>query len=163
MHDHGSPKLPVFWGFKQLLTSLPCPCFTIHSRKLNNFVTEYYSQFLLHPIHSCERKILMGNFWWGILLSRLKHWKFSILCVRYLQSHNVPSGLIGERWIGFSQRDKSKRSRMHNNRTRSVFVDLNKAFDTVNRKLMWKILRCLGCPHHFIDINKSFHDDMEIC
>lgn len=42
-----------------------------------------------------------------------------------------------------------------------VFVDLIKAFDTVNRELMWKNLRCLSCPCHVIDIIQSFHD-MEI-
>jgi hypothetical protein len=31
-----------------------------------------------------------------------------------------------------------------------VFVDLTKAFDTVNRKAMWTILRKLGCPPNFI-------------
>ena len=41
-----------------------------------------------------------------------------------------------------------------------VFIDLSKAFDTVNRGALWKILIKLGCPQKFISILKLFHDDM---
>ncbi|XP_069984652.1 transposon TX1 uncharacterized 149 kDa protein [Penaeus vannamei] len=39
-----------------------------------------------------------------------------------------------------------------------VFVDLAKAFDTVNRTLLWEILRKFGCPPTFLAVLKSFHD-----
>jgi len=42
-----------------------------------------------------------------------------------------------------------------------VFIDLTKAFDTVNRKALWEILKKLGCPDKFISILKLFHDDMK--
>ena len=41
-----------------------------------------------------------------------------------------------------------------------VFVDLTKAFDTINRSALWKILGKLGCPYEFVEILKQFHHNM---
>ena len=41
-----------------------------------------------------------------------------------------------------------------------AFVDLTKAFDTVNRDLVWNILRKFGCPPTFIAILQQFHTGM---
>ncbi|PIK58516.1 hypothetical protein BSL78_04540 [Apostichopus japonicus] len=41
-----------------------------------------------------------------------------------------------------------------------VFVDFPKAFDTVDRVTLWKVLMEFGCPQHFINIIKGFHEDM---
>ena len=38
-----------------------------------------------------------------------------------------------------------------------AFVDLTKAFDTVNQDLLWNILRKFGCPPTFIAILQQFH------
>ena len=43
-----------------------------------------------------------------------------------------------------------------------VFFDLTKAFDSVNRETLWKILGKLGCPDHFFKLIRSFHDEMEV-
>ena len=40
-----------------------------------------------------------------------------------------------------------------------AFVDLTKAFDTVNRDLLWNILRKFGCPPTFIAM-LQFHTGM---
>lgn len=42
-----------------------------------------------------------------------------------------------------------------------VFVDLTNAFDTVNKKALWLILGKIGCPQHFVNLVKSFHENME--
>ena len=42
-----------------------------------------------------------------------------------------------------------------------VFVDLTKAFDTVNRDALWKVLGKLGCPPIFIHMLKELHRDMK--
>jgi hypothetical protein len=42
-----------------------------------------------------------------------------------------------------------------------VFVDLTKAFDTVNRDALWKILGKLGCPPRFVKMFKELHRDMK--
>ena len=41
-----------------------------------------------------------------------------------------------------------------------AFVDLTKAFDTVNRDLLWNILLKFGCPPTFIAILQQFHTGM---
>ena len=41
-----------------------------------------------------------------------------------------------------------------------TFVDLTKAFDTVSREGLWKIIAKFGCPAKFIAIVRQFHDGM---
>ena len=41
------------------------------------------------------------------------------------------------------------------------FIDLSKAFDTVNRSTLWKILLMLGCPERFICLIRSLHNGMK--
>ncbi|BHF82989.1 hypothetical protein SprV_0802613000 [Sparganum proliferum] len=42
----------------------------------------------------------------------------------------------------------------------STFVDLTKAFDTVNREGLWKIMQKFGCPERFIQMVRQLHDGM---
>ena len=42
-----------------------------------------------------------------------------------------------------------------------AFVDLTKAFDTVSRDGLWKIMAKLGCPPRFIAMVRQFHDRMQ--
>ena len=39
-----------------------------------------------------------------------------------------------------------------------TFVDLTKAFDTVNRESILKIMAKFGCPTKFIAMVRQFHD-----
>ena len=41
-----------------------------------------------------------------------------------------------------------------------VFVDLTKAFDSVSRLGLWKLLQRVGCPEKLVNIIRSFHDGM---
>ena len=41
-----------------------------------------------------------------------------------------------------------------------TFVDLTKAFDTVSRERLWKIMAKFGCPAKFIAMVRQFHDGM---
>ena len=41
-----------------------------------------------------------------------------------------------------------------------VFVDFSKAFDTVDRETLWKILKTYGCPDVLIKLIREFHDGM---
>ena len=45
----------------------------------------------------------------------------------------------------------------------TTFVDLTKAFDTVSRQGLWKIMAKFGCPSKFITIVRQFHDGMMAC
>ena len=42
----------------------------------------------------------------------------------------------------------------------AVFIDLTKAFDTVNKEALWVILSKLDCPTKFVNLIRQFHDDM---
>ena len=41
-----------------------------------------------------------------------------------------------------------------------AFVDLTKAYDTVNREMLWKIMVKCGYPPKFMAIIKAFHEGM---
>ena len=45
----------------------------------------------------------------------------------------------------------------------TTFVNLTKAFDTVRREGLWKIMSKFGCPETFISIVRQFHDGMRAC
>jgi len=40
----------------------------------------------------------------------------------------------------------------------AVFFDLTKAYDTVSRDGLWKVLTRLGCPPKFLTILRQLHD-----
>jgi len=43
-----------------------------------------------------------------------------------------------------------------------AFIDLSKAFDTIDRAILWKTLSKFGCPPIFLAILRDFHDDMSV-
>ena len=44
-----------------------------------------------------------------------------------------------------------------------VFVDLTKAYDSVDRESLWKVLGKCGIPKHLIDIIADWHNGMKAC
>ena len=42
-----------------------------------------------------------------------------------------------------------------------TFVDLTKAFDTVSRDGLWKIMTKFGCPPRYVAMVRQFHDGMQ--
>ena len=61
----------------------------------------------------------------------------------------------------FALRQIQEKSREQNNDLYMVFIDLTKAFDTVNREALWKVLRKLGIPENMLNVICSFHDGMQ--
>ncbi|BHF73455.1 hypothetical protein SprV_0401653600 [Sparganum proliferum] len=63
---------------------------------------------------------------------------------------------------GYDLRRRQLQERCQEMRTHlySTFVDLTKAFDTVNREGLWKIMRKFGCPERFIQMVRQLHDGM---
>ena len=39
-------------------------------------------------------------------------------------------------------------------------MDFSKAFDTVNRWTLWKVVKAYACPESFINMSRQFHDGM---
>ena len=42
-----------------------------------------------------------------------------------------------------------------------TFVDLTKAFDTVSREGLWKIMAKFDCPARYIAMVRQYHDGMQ--
>ena len=61
----------------------------------------------------------------------------------------------------FSARQLQEKCMEQNLDLYHCFIDLTKAFDTVNRKILWQILAKLGCPPRFIHLLRSLHDGMK--
>ncbi len=60
----------------------------------------------------------------------------------------------------FSVRQLQEKCREQNVPLYHCFIDLSKAFDSVNRDTLWKILLRLGCPERFVAILRSLHEGM---
>ena len=43
-----------------------------------------------------------------------------------------------------------------------AFVDLSKAFDSVDRELLWSVLKKCGCPNNFVAVVKQLHEGMQV-
>ena len=44
-----------------------------------------------------------------------------------------------------------------------LFIDLQKAYDSVDRSLLWAVLARFGVPPRMISIIRQFHDGMSTC
>lgn len=62
--------------------------------------------------------------------------------------------------IIFTARQLQEKCREQHQNMFMAFVDLSKAFDTVQRELLWDILLRFGCPDKFVNILRQFHDGM---
>nr|VZI38510.1 unnamed protein product [Spirometra erinaceieuropaei] len=87
------------------------------------------------------------------------------------RNNRLEQGLLPESQCGFRRhrgttdmifatrqlQEKCQEMRTH---LYSTFVDLTKAFDTVNRKGLWKIMQKFGCPERFTQMVRQLHDGM---
>jgi len=55
-----------------------------------------------------------------------------------------------------------KKRQEHDLETWGVYVDLVKAFDTVNREALWEVLRRFGIPDHFVNMLVRLHENAVI-
>ena len=60
----------------------------------------------------------------------------------------------------FALRQIQEKCREQSQDIYTVFIDLTKAFDSVNRTGLWKLLAKVGCPDTFVDVIRSFHVGM---
>nr|VZI44696.1 unnamed protein product [Spirometra erinaceieuropaei] len=125
------------------------PIVHLYKRKGNRQVCDNHRGISLLNI---ARKILAR-----ILLNRL--------------NNHLEQGLLPESQCGFRRhrgttdmifaarqlQDKRQEMRTH---PYSTFVDLTKAFDTVNREGLWKIMQKFGCPERFTQMVRQLHDGM---
>ena len=93
-----------------------------------------------------------------------------VLLIR-LNEHLEQSGLLLENQCGFRKnrrtidmiftaRQLQEKCQEQNMDLYMTFVGLTKAFDTVSREGLWKIMAKFGCPTKFIAKVRQFHDGM---
>jgi hypothetical protein len=61
----------------------------------------------------------------------------------------------------FAARQLQEKCQEQNVNLFSTYVDLTKAFDTVSRDGLWKIMAKYGCPPKFTSMVKQFHEGMQ--
>ena len=61
----------------------------------------------------------------------------------------------------FAARQLQEKCQEQNVDLYTTFVDLTKAFDTVSRDGLWKIMSKFGCPDKFIQVARQLHDGMQ--
>ena len=52
----------------------------------------------------------------------------------------------------FTARQLQEKCREQQQKLYAVFVDLTKAFDSVDRSALWEVLLKIGCPPDFVNI-----------
>ena len=60
----------------------------------------------------------------------------------------------------FTARQLQEKCREHKQPLYMAFIDLTKAFDTVDRQALWSILLRYGCPDKYVRILRLLHDGM---
>ena len=94
----------------------------------------------------------------GVLLSRLN---------AHIAKHILPESQCGFRAnrgtvdMIFTAKQVQEKCREQNMDLYQCFIDLKKAFDTVNREALWKILRKIGCPEKFVSMVEALHGGMK--
>ena len=94
------------------------------------------------------------------------------LLLNRLNKHIDNIGLIPESQCGFrpgrgttdmvfALRQIQEKCRLYSEDLYLLFIDLTKAFDTVDRHGLWAILEKAGCPKLFVNLISSFHDGMK--
>ena len=107
----------------------------------------------------------------GVFLLCIAGKIFGRLLLNRLNPHVDNIDLISESQCGFrpgrsttdmifALRQIQEKCRLHSQDLYLLFIDLTKAFDTINREGLWCILEKVGCPKHFVNIIRSFHDNM---
>ena len=92
-----------------------------------------------------------------VLLNRL---------IDHLENDHLPESQCGFRKnrgtidMVFAARQLQEKCQEQNTDLYSTFVDLTKAFDTVSREGLWRIMEKYGCPRKFIALTRQFHDGM---
>ena len=61
----------------------------------------------------------------------------------------------------FVARQLVEKAREHNDMLYMLFVDLRKAYDSVPREALWRVLEKCGVPPKMLSIVKSFHERMQ--
>lgn len=129
-------------------------------------VPQEWCKALVIPLHKKGSKTKCDNYRGisllsvpGKVLSRIIYNRLSPFIESQLQDHQ--SGFRKDHSTNdmiFSTRQMVEKSLEQNSPLCIAFVDISKAFDSVNRNLLFKILERLNCPLKLLQILKSLHE-----
>src|ERR1044072_9099973 len=122
-----------------------------------------------HYLQAERQQVHLRNYRGISLLSIAGKILTRILLVRLLDS--IAGKVLPEAQCGFrpqrgtsdmifAARQIQEKCREQQNDLYTLFIDLTKAFDTVSRDGLWKVLRKFGCTEKFTKILQSLHDGM---
>ncbi|XP_041976468.1 uncharacterized protein LOC121731180 [Aricia agestis] len=137
--EHGMPKLDTWI----VLDSLPsAEEFNVAVSQLKNGESCDGTQAELIKLQ-CVRPIL-----------------YHLLC-KCWEAGSVPQDMpTSSRYIKEKVIEGIEKCREQNSPVYVAFIDLNKAFDTVSRDVLYLALEKIGCPPKLLSLVKSFHEDM---
>ena len=146
---------------------------------LNHLMSHYWDKgsvpqewidAVLVNLHKSGGQDICGNFR-GISLLSIIGKVLARIQLGRLNTHIVPN-VVSESQCGFrpnrgtsdmvfSLRQLQEKCIEQNLNLYHSFIDLCKAFDTVNREALWVVLGKCGCPPKFVSMVKSLHADMK--
>ena len=100
----------------------------------------------------------------GKVLGRIVQERLQVIAENILPESQ--SGFRKERGCAdmiFVTRQLVEKAREHGESLYVLFVDLRKAYDSVPRQSLWKVLEKYGVPEKMLNIVKSFHEGMYAC
>ena len=133
-------------------------------------VPQEWIDAILVSLHKSGGQDTCGNFR-GISLLSIVGKVLARIQLDRLNTHIVPN-IVSESQCGFrpnrgtndmvfSLRQLQEKCIEQNLNLYHCFIDLSKAFDTVNREALWVVLGKCGCPPKFVNMVKSLHADMK--
>ena len=142
-----------------------------------DFIREYWKNPDLDPdeFHQVRLTILPKsgdlsdpNKWRGICLLDIASKVMSSIIADRLRNHLLTFGIdeecghIGCADANFSIKSAIQILREYDTEAYVLFVDLVKAYDTINRDLVWKILTQYGVPDEMLVVIKKLYQDVTI-
>nr|VZI48828.1 unnamed protein product [Spirometra erinaceieuropaei] len=100
---------------------------------------------------------IAGKIFARILLNRLNNHLEQVLLPESQCGFRRHRGTMDMIFAARQLQEKCQEMRTH---LYSTFVDLTKAFDTVNREGLWNIMQKFGCPERFTQMVRQLHDGM---
>ena len=101
---------------------------------------------------------IVGKVFTKVLLTRLNKYIVDSVCPETQCGFRKERSTID---MIFTARQLQEMSREQHQNLYMVFIDIKKAYDTVNREMLWNIMHKFGCPDKFISIVRAFHDGMK--
>ncbi|VDK53791.1 unnamed protein product [Dibothriocephalus latus] len=103
---------------------------------------------------------MAGKIFARILLNRLNNHFEQGLLLESQFGFRLHRGTMDMIFAARQLQEKCQRMRNH---LYITFVDLTKAFDTVNRTGLWKVVQKFGCPEHFIHMVRQSLPSLVSC